>query len=548
MADEVLAAQLVKSGAHNYLTKNNLSVATLNLAIKDAISSTVEIGDAYHIPQKFLNILIVDDNPDDREFMRWLLNKTGLRYEVSECESGEQLEKVNLHEQHCVLLDYSLPGENGLNIIKRLKISHPYLAIILVTGQGDEVIAVEAIKSGAENYLVKGRINADFLEKSISDACEKKSLQRRLNEKDEELSNSKASLDDANKFQSLIFQSLPDFIFVKDSKFRIVNANEPFLNLYPPQMRDKVIGYTTLEAYDAEEAEAFLAMDKHAFKTGFSETYETVNFPTGEERTVFTTKKRFADSQGNQFILGVARDVTKTETLIKQLRKSNSDLEQFAYIASHDLKSPLQGIIKVVDWIKEDFGEELCPELAEKLRLIDTRASRMRQLLDDLLSYSRLDKKLREYERFSLEIIREQILELVEGVDGFQFIMPSDEVFLPKVAFELVILNLVSNAVKHHPKDTGKIKITLKQKNTAYHITFSDDGTGIDLRYKDKIFEMFQTLQSRDEKEGSGMGLAVIRKILNHYRGEITLSENSELGGATFNLVWPSNKIKQNYN
>lgn len=545
MADEALAVQLLKAGAYNYLTKNNLQVETLNSAISDAIASVNKKQAPSYSSQEVLNLLIVDDNSDDREYLRRLLQKNGMRHQISECESGEQLHHFNLHEVHCVLLDYSLPGESGLGILKRLKSICPYLAVIVITGQGDERIAVEAIKSGAENYMVKGKISADYLEKSISDACEKSSLRQRLDQKEEALKRSESSLDDANKFQSLIFQSLPDYIFIKDSNFRIVKANQPFLSLYPAEMRDKVIGYTTLESYNDEDVETFLTMDKKAFKTGLSETFETINFPSGEQRTLFTTKKRFTDNQGQQFILGVARDVTERESLIKRLKKSNSDLEQFAYIASHDLKSPLQGILKVVAWIKEDIGEDINSGLSEKLQLIDTRTFRMSQLLDDLLAYSRLEKKLQDYEWFPLEDIQEQMLELVEGISGFQFEMPEGDVFLPKVAFEIVILNLVSNAIKHHTGKNGKIKVTLEEQDKTYCFTVSDDGPGIGSQYSDKIFEMFQTLRSRDELEGSGMGLAVIRKIMGHYHGEVALAPESELGGATFTLSWPNLPINQ---
>lgn len=540
MADEALAVQLLRAGAHNYLTKNKLQVDTLDHAISDAISSLNQRQNLSYSSGKCLNLLLVDDNPDDREYLRRLLRKTGLHQEISECDSGEQLRHFDLNSVHCVLLDYSFPGETGLSILKRLKAVNPYLAVIFITGQGDESIAVEAIKGGAENYLVKGKISADFLEKSIADACEKKSLQKRLNEKEEKLLETESILEDANKFQSLIFQSLPDYIFVKDSDFRIVKANESFLSLYPKDMRDKVIGYTTLESYDAEEAEAFLTMDKKAFKTGLSETFETINFPSGEVRTLFTTKKRFTDNKGRQFILGVARDVTEREAMITQLKKSNSDLEQFAYIASHDLKSPLNGILKVVDWLEEDFASEVQDNLKKQLDLISNRANRMRHLLDDLLSYSRSSKQMGDYEWFPLESVKEQIIELVDGAENFDIDFPEGDVYLPKVAFELVVRNLVSNAIKHHPKTVGQISVSFEELERSYHFVFSDNGKGIDFRYKDKIFDMFQTLQPRDQTEGSGMGLAIIKKILSHYSGSIELLEKTELGGATFDLSWPN--------
>ena len=155
----------------------------------------------------------------------------------------------------------------------------------------------------------------------------------------------------------MITENNPDLIFAKDSDLKILHANSAFLSLYPEELRDKVIGYTTLEKYNDAEAEAFLVQDKLAFEQGKTETIEKIAFPSGEIRTLFTTKTRFEDDQGNAYILGVARDVTEREALIEKLKKSNADLDEFAYIASHDLKAPLNAIKRLASWIEEDAAD-----------------------------------------------------------------------------------------------------------------------------------------------------------------------------------------------
>lgn len=191
----------------------------------------------------------------------------------------------------------------------------------------------------------------------------------------------------------LITENNPDLIFAKNSDFKILHANSAFLSLYPVAVRDKVIGYTTLEKYSDEEAEAFLVQDKLAFEQGKTETTEKIVFPTGETRTLFTTKTRFEDNDGKAYILGVARDVTEREALIQMLKKSNTDLDEFAYIASHDLKAPLNAIKRLVSWIEEDSSEVLQGDSLEHFGMIKNRIDRMNMLLKDLLDYSRVGKK-----------------------------------------------------------------------------------------------------------------------------------------------------------
>ncbi|WP_081310383.1 PAS domain-containing protein [Pseudoalteromonas luteoviolacea] len=160
------------------------------------------------------------------------------------------------------------------------------------------------------------------------------------------------------EFLDLVIESVPNYLFVKDTQFRIVRANQTFLSLYPESYRDKVIGSTTIEDYDPEEAKEFLEKDREAFASGYSETVERIQFPNGDSRILFTQKKKFTDEHDQDYILGIATDVTEREDLIKKLTKSNQDLERFAYSASHDLKSPLNAIKNLVSWIEEDYFDE----------------------------------------------------------------------------------------------------------------------------------------------------------------------------------------------
>ncbi|KZN67650.1 sensor histidine kinase [Pseudoalteromonas luteoviolacea] len=350
------------------------------------------------------------------------------------------------------------------------------------------------------------------------------------------------SLFDA-EFLDLVIESVPNYLFVKDTQFRIVRANQTFLSLYPESYRDKVIGSTTIEDYDPDEAKEFLEKDREAFACGYSETVERIQFPNGDSRILFTQKKKFTDEHAQDYILGIATDVTEREDLIKKLTKSNQDLERFAYSASHDLKSPLNAIKNLVSWIEEDYFDAFPEGAKENFNLIKSRSIRMATLLDDLLAYSRVQKCLEDEEWGYLDVVVDSVLSVIEQSDKFTIKIVGPRLKLPRVAFQIVAMNLIGNAIKHHHKGHGEITIWIEANQKGHQISFIDDGPGIPITYSKKIFEMFQTLQSRDVIEGSGMGLALAKKVLEYYEGSIELNTTHQ-NGARFDVFWPASNRK----
>lgn len=295
---------------------------------------------------------------------------------------------------------------------------------------------------------------------------------------------------DDDSLSDLIFDNIPDYAFIKDDKFRIVKANDAFRSMYPESAREKIIGYTTLESYHPEEVEAF--------------------------------------------ILGLSSDVTEREHLVVQLRRSNDALDEFAYIASHDLKAPLNAISKLVTWIDED---ELPEGAKENFALIQQRVSRMNKLLHDLLIYSRVNRKHSECETFEFSEFSQEIYDSIDIESTLTLQCASLMVTLPKTALEVVTRNLISNALKHHHCESGNLIIDIKETPELYQLHFTDDGLGIPKEYREKVFEMFQTLKPRDQQEGSGMGLAIIKKVLDYYGGSIEILDTDV--GAEFVIKWP---------
>jgi signal transduction histidine kinase len=244
-------------------------------------------------------------------------------------------------------------------------------------------------------------------------------------------------------------------------------------------------------------------------------------------------------SRAHQQALAYADDVTR-ELKVKTARliKSNQDLEQFAYVASHDLKSPLNATRKLVGWLSEDC-ENILPDSSKKhLRLLNNRTDRMNKLLDDLLDYARIGRQEYAPQELDLAETAHEIYNLLDHPKGFTLSADTQALFLPKTPLEIVLRNLISNAVKHHDKTTGHIQILYQKNNNMHQFSVQDDGPGIPSELYDKAIEMFQTLRPRDKVEGSGMGLSLSKKTIEHYGGRLTIKSDG-IRGTIIMFTWP---------
>ncbi len=224
----------------------------------------------------------------------------------------------------------------------------------------------------------------------------------------------------------------------------------------------------------------------------------------------------------------------------------NQELDSFAYIASHDLKAPLRGIINLSQWLEEDIQNDLTPENQHQFELLRKRVYRMEALIDGLLEYSRVGRMQTASEKVDVSKLLAEIIDSLNPPPTFKIeIAEQMPVFMTKkLLLRQVFANLLSNAIKHHPRNDGHIKILVEDKQELYKFIVSDDGAGIDPKNRDKIFTIFQTLQSRDKKENTGVGLSIVKKIVESEGGKINL--DSDLGkGATFDFTWLKLSIEQ---
>lgn len=223
----------------------------------------------------------------------------------------------------------------------------------------------------------------------------------------------------------------------------------------------------------------------------------------------------------------------------KELERINQELDRFAYIASHDLKSPLRGIEQLTSWLSEDLADNTNENVQKYLGLIQSRIHRMVLLLDGLLMFSRIGRVDTEMVEVNTQQLMEDMFALVAPPQGFELVLEGGfpQFKTVKTLLELVVRNLMSNAIKHHDKEQGVIRVLCEQKDEQYWFSVIDDGPGISNAYHGKVFEMFQTLRPRDEVEGSGLGLSLVKKTVESLGGQVLLK--SEGRGCCFQFSWP---------
>ncbi len=229
-----------------------------------------------------------------------------------------------------------------------------------------------------------------------------------------------------------------------------------------------------------------------------------------------------------------------------ELARSNEDLEQFAYIASHDLKAPLRGIDNLASWIEEDLGDRLVGETKEHMQLLRGRVRRLEALLTDLLNYSRARQVSSELGTVDLRDLITTTWEML-NTDARMTLdldirLDTETVETQVSALQQVLTNLFSNAVKHHDRDHGTVFLRVTESFGLYCFSVADDGPGIATDQRERAFKMFQTLRPRDEVEGSGMGLAIIRKLIDRIGGTIDVGDRAGGRGAEFCFSWPDGK------
>jgi PAS domain S-box-containing protein len=268
--------------------------------------------------------------------------------------------------------------------------------------------------------------------------------------------------------------------------------------------------------------------------------------PNGQDMDILKTVTT-AVWQGREYLVESFIDISEQKKvekerarLLEQLEKSNRELKDFASIVSHDLKAPLRGIKTLIHWIAQDNADRLDEDTREQMSLLTRRVERMHNLIDGILQYSRISRNGTETTAVDLKLLIEEVIDGIAPPDSIHIAVEGN---LPVIQCEAarmtqIFQNLISNAVKYMDKPEGKITIGCVEEADDWIFSITDNGPGIEERYFEQIFSMFQTLSTRDEFESSGIGLTVVKKIIEMYGGTIWVT--SQVGqGSTFSYKLP---------
>jgi PAS domain S-box-containing protein len=236
----------------------------------------------------------------------------------------------------------------------------------------------------------------------------------------------------------------------------------------------------------------------------------------------------------------IEQKADELQRLTRELERSNKELDQFAYVASHDLKAPLRGIANLTQWLEEDLGDRVTGESREHMQLLKGRVHRMEALIDGILAYSRAGRVRERPGRVDLSALLAEVVELLSPPADTQVVVAPDMPVMEaeRVPLQQIFMNLIGNAIKYVNRPDGRVEIRAERENDFYRFAVADNGPGIAPQYQEKIWQIFQTLAPRDKVEGTGIGLSVVRKIVEA-RGGRAWVESEPGQGSTFYFTWP---------
>lgn len=352
----------------------------------------------------------------------------------------------------------------------------------------------------------------------------------------------------AEQHMAALVESAEDAILTKDLLGIILSWN-PGAERLLGYRAEEIVGLPiTLLIPEDRLAEETLILD--TIRSGRRVAhFETVRRrKDGTPMDVSLTVSPILDSHGT--IVGaskIMRDISERKCAEAELRRSNAELEQtnrelddFVYTASHDLRAPLTGISSLVQWILEDEGS-LSAASRDRLALIRGRIGRMKRLLDDIRDYARAGRYSEPMgDAMTAAALAAEVASTSYSLPGFSIKCdPALEgVMVTRIPLQQVLHNLIGNAIKHHDRDGGVVEVSVRESGVYHRFSVTDDGPGIPAEYRQSVFEMFQTLKPRDIVEGSGMGLALVKKIVGRMGGQCGI-EAGKPRGVVFWFDWP---------
>ncbi|HUA69384.1 MAG TPA: ATP-binding protein [Candidatus Saccharimonadales bacterium] len=399
-----------------------------------------------------------------------------------------------------------------------------------------------------------------------------------------ELAQQNAELARERDLLRMVIDNLPDCIYAKDKFGRFVLNNPAHARDLGVESPAEMKGKSDFDFFPPDLARKYFDDEQKIIKTGIpvinQEQYK--NSPgdsSGKKTWSVSSKVLWRDGNGEIMgTVGVTRDVDELKTAqealreseeklrqsMAQLERSNRELQDFAYVASHDLQEPLRKIIVFGDRLKEKAADRLEPETLDYLQRMQKAATRMQNLINDLLTFSRVTTKAQPFTPVNLAKTAHEVVDDLEGrieqTNGRIELGELPAIEAEPLQMRQLLQNLIGNALKfRRPELPPVVRIAAKiftgplpqnpdsPPQSLCELTVSDNGIGFDEKYLDRIFNVFQRLHNRNEYEGTGMGLAIARKIVLYHGGAITAKSAPGLG-ATFIVTLPTAHPKPTHN
>ncbi|MBP2284654.1 PAS domain S-box-containing protein [Flavobacterium sp. CG_23.5] len=373
------------------------------------------------------------------------------------------------------------------------------------------------------------------LQGSILDITEKALAEQKIAEKAKEINDIRSALDEST------------IVTITDQKGVITFVNDKFCSI-SQYSKEELIGQYHYVNNPEYQLNKFIKNIWKTIANGKVWKGDIKNrAKDGSYYWVDSTIVPFLDNEGKPYqYIAISSDITD-QKLAKEnlnlalttLEKKNKELDQFAYIISHDLKAPLRAINNLSEWIVEDM-----PEMPEAVNanfgLLRGRILRMENLINGVLDYSRIGRTKIEKETTDLTKMLNQIVDSIVPTEGFEIYIADNipEIKIARILFQQIFSNLISNAVKYNDKPIGKIECLYESLPDFHQFTIKDNGPGIEEEYHKKVFKVFQTIEARDKKESTGIGLSIVQKIIEEAGGSIRI-ESKENKGASFIFTIP---------
>ncbi len=480
-----------------------------------------------------LHVLLIEDSEDDARLVIRELKRGNFTPDWQRVQSEAILRtQLKTAAWDVVIADYRVPELEAPLALKIFQQSQLDIPFIVVSGAIGEKVAVEMMKAGAHDYLMKDDLTR------LPEA-----VRRELREAKVRQQHRNAEI--LIRRQLAAMEAAIDGIAILQADHHLY-MNHSYLKLFGYDQLDELTGQSWKCLYPSKMVDRFENEIFPKLESALSWQGEAI--ATRKDGTTFVLELSYTLAGGGELV-AVCRDITErkqSEKKLKQLNadlmRSNQELEQFAYVASHDLQEPLRKIRNFAELLAQNYQGQMDERADRYISYVTEGATRMQALISDLLSFSCVGRAVLNLKSTSLEMIVQQMTSDLETVIRTRNAVISFEnlptVLADPTRMRQLLQNLISNAIKYCQADVPTVHIRATHDNHTWIISVQDNGIGIDPQYADRIFVIFQRLHHQKDYSGTGIGLAICKKIVELHGGQIWV-DSQEGQGSTFSFTLP---------